>query len=170
MTFHGYQTTRVTRQWCEDSRDFSRLRLCLAAANRPGVRASSADALTRALLRSAARSAERPLWPGDPTRSYETHLPEDVVQHAHRVRLPVRPALAAAARLVVRAAEPWSPASHELWPSPARAYVRALLLVGVRMPVPHDVWVAHVMPHVVWRCGPIPRCEDCDCAPCECGD
>ena len=36
----------------------------------------------------------------------------------------------AAQALILRAAEPWSPANHELFPAPARAYARQLALVG----------------------------------------
>ena len=65
---------------------------------------------------------------------------------------------------------PWSPVTHELWPTAARAFVRELLHVGRYMRMPCDVWVAHVLPRVVRRGGPIPRCEGCECAPCACGE
>ena len=66
-----------------------------------------------------------------------------------------------AAALVLKAAEPWSPASHELFPDPARAHAVQLLLVGhslSRLPKHEsvaqaifDIWLFHVMPHVVVR-------------------
>ena len=72
-----------------------------------------------------------------------------------------RAAEGSAAALVLKAAEPWSPASHELFPDPARAHAVQLLLVGhslSRLPKHEsvaqaifDIWLFHVMPHVVVR-------------------
>ena len=69
---------------------------------------------------------------------------------------------AAAARLVLRAARPWSPATHALCPAPARARAVELVRIGFllsRAPrfagagpqAVMDVWRAFVMPHAVER-------------------
>lgn len=59
------------------------------------------------------------------------------------------------ARLVVRAAEPWSVANHELFPDDKRAFVRFLLLLGVRFRslhyLPLDLFIGFVLPSVVTR-------------------
>ena len=90
------------------------------------------------------------------------HLPDDAVLFASRAARVGREPQVTAARLVLRAAAPWSPASHWLWPVRARAFVRALLHIAHHIAVPNDVWAMHVMPHLVRRCGPIPRWEDED--------
>ena len=59
------------------------------------------------------------------------------------------------ARLVSRAAEPWSPATHELFPDEKRAFARFLLLLGVRFRsvygLPMHLMIDVVMPAVVKR-------------------
>ena len=56
----------------------------------------------------------------------------------------------AAQALILRAAEPWSAANHDLFPAPARAHARLLALVGQRLAATRylteyaafmDVWV-----------------------------
>jgi len=64
-----------------------------------------------------------------------------------------------AAALVLKAAAPWSRATHELFPDAARAYAVQVLLVGHRLSrLPEcetvaqavfDLWVDQVMPHIV---------------------
>ena len=76
------------------------------------------------------------------------------------------PDSARAAYLVLRAAEPWSPQTHHLLPSAARARAVELMLLGVQLShearfekeddpgAGHavlDVWMAYVMPHAVQR-------------------
>ena len=66
-----------------------------------------------------------------------------------------------AAALVRRAAEPWSPASHSLFPAPARACAVALMWIGHRIAYGSpsrselgalsDAWREHVVPHAVAR-------------------
>ena len=65
-----------------------------------------------------------------------------------------------AAQLVVRAAAPWSPETHELFPAAARARVPCLLWLGKQLSKElrvggaggvKDLWVPHVMPHAVVR-------------------
>ena len=61
-----------------------------------------------------------------------------------------------AAGLVLRAAQPWSPATHELHPRPARAYAVALLLLGRQLSLRWgdalvDAWVVRIMPLLVHR-------------------
>lgn len=66
-----------------------------------------------------------------------------------------------AASAVVRAAKPWSPTSHHLFPPAARARAVELLLLGAALSASDrywtestavmDVWVTHVMPHVLQR-------------------
>ena len=66
-------------------------------------------------------------------------------------------------RLVLRAARPWSRDSHELYPNGARARAVELLRLGQQLSLQPrftgegqalmDVWVTHVMPHVVRRGG-----------------
>ena len=69
-----------------------------------------------------------------------------------------------AARLVVLAAQPWSPSNHATFPSAERSRAVELLHVGyqlaaqlagkeARTPLV-DVWLAHVMPCAVERCSP----------------
>ena len=69
------------------------------------------------------------------------------------------------AALIVRAAAPWSPGTHALFPAGARARAVELLRVGwllarqlqgalaaneVEMAF-RDVWLGHVMPHAIER-------------------
>ena len=64
---------------------------------------------------------------------------------------------AAAAKLILKAAQPWSPATHDLFPERARADAVKALLLGyafqrsTRFSLPIDVWCLHVMPHLVAR-------------------
>ena len=64
----------------------------------------------------------------------------------------------AAARLILRAAAPWSPDTHALWGDGHRARaVEALklgyLIASTRAQTEHhafvDVWIAHVLPHAI---------------------
>lgn len=65
------------------------------------------------------------------------------------------------ARLICRAAEPWSPENHELFPKNARRYAVQLFLIGVqfeRKQGEHsessamlELWVTQVMPNAVTR-------------------
>ena len=69
------------------------------------------------------------------------------------------------AGLILRAAQPWSPASHELFPAPARAAACTLLLIGESLAAKvaahsanvgchaafTDVWRSYVMPHAIVR-------------------
>ena len=69
----------------------------------------------------------------------------------------------AAADLVLRAARPWSPRTHQLWPAAARAFVRELLQIGFRLHelgrIDTELWLRFVMPRLVRRCGPVLRSE-----------
>lgn len=66
-----------------------------------------------------------------------------------------------AAHLVLKAARPWSPANHVLFPAAARARAVTLMRIGFRFSrLPRyetvagglfELWVAHVMPHAVAR-------------------
>lgn len=66
-----------------------------------------------------------------------------------------------AAALVLRAAQPWSPHTHALFPASARARACELLRLGYQLAAQprfagasrqlQDVWVAHVLPHAVKR-------------------
>ena len=70
-----------------------------------------------------------------------------------------------AAALVLRAALPWSPQTHDLFPTASRAYAVEMLLMGHRMSresrfggesvALFDAWMVAVMPHLVQRrlCG-----------------
>ena len=63
--------------------------------------------------------------------------------------------------LVLAAAQPWSPATHCLFPAAARAHAEALFLLGHHMSrepsfeavagIWVDLWVQLVMPHLVKR-------------------
>ena len=63
--------------------------------------------------------------------------------------------------MVLRAARPWSRDSHELYPDAARARPIELLRLGQQLSIQPrfigegqaivDVWITHVMPHVVRR-------------------
>ena len=104
----------------------------------------------RALLRNGA-SILAAFAPGRPT-------PLSLARSLHAKGMAAE---GSAAALVLKAAEPWSPASHELFPDPARAHAVQLLLVGhslSRLPKHEsvaqaifDIWLFHVMPHVVVR-------------------
>ena len=98
----------------------------------------------------------------------EAYLPDDAVALAHKVADEVGPQLqAAAASMVIEAAKPWCVERHALWPAATHEYVWFLLLVGNRLQMPAEVWVANVLPHVaVRRCGPVPRWELEDVATC----
>ena len=66
-----------------------------------------------------------------------------------------------AARLVLKAARPWSPGTHALFPAAARARAVVLMRIGFRFSrLPRyetvagglfEVWVANVLPHAVGR-------------------
>ena len=63
--------------------------------------------------------------------------------------------------LIIAASEPWSPATHYLFPPEARARAVSLLRIGFQLAYsPHfqaascalsDVWVRHVLPYVIQR-------------------
>ena len=70
-----------------------------------------------------------------------------------------------AAALVRRAAAPWSPASHSLFPAAAREYAVVVMRIGYQIALSppddaearpdwsalSDVWREHVLPHAVAR-------------------
>ena len=70
-----------------------------------------------------------------------------------------------AAALIRRAAAPWSPASHSLFPAAARAYAVMVIRIGYQIALSppdgaearpdwsalSDVWREHVLPHAVAR-------------------
>ena len=66
-----------------------------------------------------------------------------------------------AAHLVLQAAQPWSRATHALFPAASRARAVTLLLLGLRLAreprfegeagAVADVWVEHVLPFAVVR-------------------
>ena len=64
-----------------------------------------------------------------------------------------------AAALVLRAAEPWSPEAHELYPGAARAWAVAVVRLGTLLSRRFggeevsflDAWRDYVMPHAVGR-------------------
>ena len=103
-----------------------------------------------ALIRNGA-SIHSAAAPGDPT-------PLSLARELHAKG---EAAEGSAAALVLKAAAPWSRATHELFPDAARAHAVQLLLVGhslSRLPKHEsvaqaifDIWVFHVMPHVVVR-------------------
>jgi hypothetical protein len=100
-------------------------------------------ARARALLRKG-DSIHAAAAPGEPT-------PLSLARSLH--------AKGSAAALVLKAAAPWSRATHELFPDAARAYVLQLLLIGHRLSrlqqyekqpqAVFDLWVDHMMPHLV---------------------
>ena len=65
------------------------------------------------------------------------------------------------AALVLRAAQPWSPQTHALFPTASRARAVEMLLMGYRLSRESrfegetvamlDVWITVVMPHLVQR-------------------
>lgn len=66
----------------------------------------------------------------------------------------------AAARMIMKAAQPWSPSTHTLWGEPQRALAVALLHIGYQLRDKHcegallDLWVDQIMPRVVtWSSG-----------------
>jgi hypothetical protein len=89
--------------------------------------------------------------PGDPT-------PLSLARELHATG---EAAEGSAAALVLKAAAPWSRATHELFPDAARAYAVRMLLVGHRLSrlpkyesvaqAVFDLWVDHMMPHIVDR-------------------
>ena len=103
-----------------------------------------------ALLRNGA-SILAAAAPGDPT-------PLSLARELHAKG---EAAEGSAAALVLKAAAPWSCATHELFPDAARAYAVRMLLVGhhlSRLPkyekvaqAVFDLWVEHMMPHMVAR-------------------
>ena len=71
-----------------------------------------------------------------------------------------------AAKMIVRASQPWSPSTHALWSNEHRARVVELLEIGyqLRAKLAHgsvlDWWTTHVMPHAVaWDVVPPRRTE-----------
>ena len=75
---------------------------------------------------------------------------------AERLRAEGSAPAGSAADLVLRAAEPWSPQTHQLFPSEARARAVELMLLGARFSREDrsaigDVWMAFVVPHAVAR-------------------
>ena len=66
-----------------------------------------------------------------------------------------------AAALVLRAAQPWSPQTHELFPTASRARAVEMLLIGHRLSresrfegeamALFDTWMAIVMPQLIQR-------------------
>ena len=101
----------------------------------------------RALLRAGIDLHDKPL-------SGQPHVPS-LLDRAKELRL------TAAGQMVLRAAEPWSPANHELFPDATRARAWELLrlgrlLAGAPRFVGHavalgDVWLGTVLPHVLSR-------------------
>ena len=79
------------------------------------------------------------------------------VDRAEKVLSAKKKTGAAAATLILKAAQPWSPATHDLFPERARADAVNALLLGYafqrseRFSLPIDVWRLHVMPHLVAR-------------------
>jgi hypothetical protein len=104
-------------------------------------------ARAHALLRKGA-SILAAAAPGDPT-------PLSLARELHAKG---EAAEGSAAALVLKAAEPWSRATHELFPDAARAYAVRMLLVGHRLSrlpkyetvaqAVFDLWVDHMMPHI----------------------
>jgi hypothetical protein len=83
-----------------------------------------------------------------------------LAQRAHdRARSPVQLAAATSdaknARVLLSAAEPWSPTTHALWPPRSRALARQLLLVAVRLRSRRSEWAAIADP---WTANVVPRC------------
>ena len=75
---------------------------------------------------------------------------------AERLRAEGSAPAGSAADLVLRAAEPWSPQTHHLFPSEARARAVELMLLGARFSredrsAVGDVWMAFVVPYAVTR-------------------
>ena len=75
---------------------------------------------------------------------------------AERLRAEGSAPAGSAADLVLRAAEPWSPQTHQLFPSEARARAVELWLLGVQFSRDDrsaigDVWMAFVVPYAVTR-------------------
>ena len=151
-----------TRLFCEDHRDNSRLRLALTASGRPDASDASMLSLTTHLLMHGGAHLQ-PLsshWISHAEDAQMDYLPDDAIEFANRVGRVGRGPQVRAARLVLRAAAPWSPAAHCLWPAAARAFVRFLLLVCKHVcPAARDVWIARVMPRLVRRSGPVSRWE-----------
>jgi hypothetical protein len=108
-------------------------------------------ARAHALLRKGASILAASSAPGDPT-------PLSLARELHAKG---EAAEGSAAALVLKAAEPWSRATHELFPDAARAYAVRMLLVGHRLSrlpkyekvaqAVFDLWVEHMMPHMVKR-------------------
>ena len=106
-------------------------------------------ARAHALLRKGASILAASSAPGDPT-------PLSLARELHAKG---EAAEGSAAALVLKAAAPWSRATHELFPDAARAYAVRMLLVGHRLSrlpkyesvaqAVFDLWVDHMMPHIV---------------------
>ena len=94
------------------------------------------------------------------TRHRVKHFESDIV-----LKLAQSPAHARCVELLDAASEPWSPATHHLWPAPQRARASAVLRLGILLaqrprdagadePLGRafeDVWLAHVLPFAVGR-------------------
>jgi hypothetical protein len=117
-----------------------------------GLHADRARALLRggADLRAAAAGADAPT----------------PLSLAERLRAEGSAPAGSAADLVLRAAEPWSPQTHQLFPSEARARAVELTLLGAQLSrearfekednsnaavAVWDVWMGFVVPHAVTR-------------------
>ena len=149
-----------TREFCDDHRRASRLRLVLAAAGRPGADPACIPLTAQLLQQGAARQPLCASSSEDADDVTDDYLPEDAIELAHRVGRVGHPPQVVVARMIMRAAAPWSPATHHLWPAAARAYVFFLLLAGSRwLPAARDVWVECVVPRVVRRSGPMSQGE-----------
>jgi hypothetical protein len=83
------------------------------------------------------------------------HSPLSTYDHYSPVSLAQKHSSKQAASLILRAAAPWSPASHQLWGTPQRARARELLWIGYLLGSKFhdnamlDIWVAWVIPHAV---------------------
>ena len=71
------------------------------------------------------------------------------VSLAERLRAEGSAPAGSAADLVLRAAEPWSPQTHQLFPSEARARAVELTLLGSQLERWTDVWMVFVVPYAV---------------------
>lgn len=98
-------------------------------------------ASARTLLRAGA-SIHAAATPGGPTP----------ISLAKEMRITGKAVDDSAAALVLAAAQPWSPATHELFPAAARAFAVEMVLVGSQLArLPSELWVAFVMPHLISR-------------------
>jgi ankyrin repeat protein len=137
----------AVREWLAGSRQWTTPLHHLAT-----VGADRARALLRggADLRAAAAGADAPT----------------PLSLAERLRAEGSTPPGSAADLVLRAAEPWSPQTHQLFPSEARAQAVELMLLGAQLSREErfekeddpnagiavwDVWMGFVVPHAVTR-------------------